>query len=67
MQNLSEYAIFAHIFSLMTQTDINQIETLVHEGNKLAAIKLLMDTAHIGLKEAKDIIDNFFLGKQTDL
>lgn len=51
----------------MTQTDINQIETLVHEGNKLAAIKLLMDTAHIGLKEAKDIIDNFFLGKQTDL
>ena len=67
LQNLSEYAIFAHIFSLMTQTDINQIETLVHEGNKLAAIKLLMDTAHIGLKEAKDIIDNFFLGKQTDL
>lgn len=51
----------------MTQTDINQIETLVHEGNKLAAIKLLMDTAHIGLKEAKDIIDDVFLGKETDI
>ena len=51
----------------MTQSDIDQIETLVHEGNKLAAVKLLMDTAHIGLKEAKDIIDDFFLGKLTDL
>ena len=51
----------------MTQTDINQIETLVHEGNKLAAIKLLMDTAHIGLKEAKDIIDDVFFGKETDI
>ncbi|MFC2273550.1 MAG: 50S ribosomal protein L7/L12 [Capnocytophaga granulosa] len=51
----------------MTQTDIDQIHSLVHEGNKLAAVKLLMDTAHIGLKEAKDIIDDFFLGKLTDL
>ena len=51
----------------MTQTDIDQIHSLVHEGNKLAAVKLLMDSAHIGLKEAKDIIDDLFLGKQTDL
>ena len=51
----------------MTQTDIDQIHSLVHEGNKLAAVKLLMDSAHIGLKEAKDIIDDFFLGKLTDL
>ena len=51
----------------MTQSDIDQIETLVHEGNKLAAVKLLMDTAHIGLKEAKDIIDDVFLGKETDI
>ena len=51
----------------MTQTDIDQILTLVHEGNKLAAVKLLMDTAHIGLKEAKDIIDDVFLGKETDI
>ena len=51
----------------MTQTDIDQILSLVHEGNKLAAVKLLMDTAHIGLKDAKDIIDDFFLGKETDI
>lgn len=51
----------------MTQTDIDQIHSLVHEGNKLAAVKLLKDTTHIGLKEAKDIIDDFFLGKLTDL
>ena len=51
----------------MTQTNIDQIHSLVHEGNKLAAVKLLMDSAHIGLKEAKDIIDDFFLGKLTDL
>ncbi len=51
----------------MTQTDIDQILSLVHEGNKLAAVKLLMDTAHIGLKEAKDIIDDVFLGKETDI
>ena len=51
----------------MTQTDIDQIHSLVHEGNKLAAVKLLMDTAHIGLKEAKDIIDDVFLGKETGL
>ena len=51
----------------MTQTDIDQIHSLVHKGNKLAAVKLLMDSAHIGLKEAKDIIDDLFLGKQTDL
>ena len=51
----------------MTQTDIDQIHSLVHEGNKLAAVKLLMDSAHIGLKEAKDIIDDLFLGKLTDL
>lgn len=51
----------------MTPADIEQIKTLVHEGNKLAAVKLLMDTAHIGLKDAKDIIDDFFLGKETDI
>lgn len=51
----------------MTQTDIDQILSLVHEGNKLAAVKLLKDSTHIGLKEAKDIIDDFFLGKLTDL
>ncbi|EGD33095.1 MULTISPECIES: hypothetical protein [unclassified Capnocytophaga] len=51
----------------MTQTDIGQIETLIREGHKLEAVKLLMETAHLGLKEAKDIIDDFFLGKQTDL
>ena len=51
----------------MTQTDIDQILSLVHEGNKLAAVKLLMDSAHIGLKEAKDIIDDVFLGKETDI
>ena len=51
----------------MTQDNIDQIQTLVHEGNKLAAVKLLMDSAHIGLKEAKDIIDDLFLGKLTDL
>ena len=40
----------------MTPADIEQIKTLVHEGNKLAAVKLLMDTAHIGLKDAKGLI-----------
>ena len=51
----------------MTPADIEQIKTLVHEGNKLAAVKLLMDAAHISLKDAKDIIDDFFLGKETDI
>ena len=63
----AKYFNFAHSFFTMTPADIEQIKTLVHEGNKLAAVKLLMDTAHIGLKDAKDIIDDFFLGKETDI
>ena len=51
----------------MTQTDIDQIHSLVHEGNKLAAVKLLKDTTHIGLKKPRTSFDDFFLGKLTDL
>ena len=34
-----------------------QVRALVSSGNKLAAIKLYREFHHVGLKDAKDIID----------
>jgi ribosomal protein L7/L12 len=36
-----------------------EIEILLSENRKVEAIKLVMDTTHIHLKEAKDFIDNY--------
>lgn len=36
-----------------------QVKNLLHAGNKIEAIKQLRAEQHIGLKEAKDIVDEY--------
>jgi ribosomal protein L7/L12 len=36
-----------------------QIELLLSQNRKLEAVKLVLETTHCGLKEAKDFVDNF--------
>lgn len=36
-----------------------QVKNLLHAGNKIEAIKQLRSEQHIGLKEAKDIVDEY--------
>lgn len=36
-----------------------QIELLLSQNRKLEAVKLVLDTTHCGLKDAKDFVDNF--------
>ena len=43
----------------LDDTEINFVNTLLQKGQKLNAIKYVKDRLGIGLKEAKDYIDNF--------
>lgn len=36
-----------------------QVKAFIHAGNKIEAIKVLRVEQHIGLKEAKDIVDDY--------
>ena len=51
----------------MTQSDIDKILELIHNKNKLLAVKELTEIAKISLKDATNIINDFTLGKETDL
>jgi ribosomal protein L7/L12 len=41
----------------------NKVRLLLQQQRKLEAVKLVHDTTHCGLKEAKDYVDNFQLAK----
>ena len=51
----------------MTQSDIDKILELIHNKNKLLAVKKLTEIAKISLKDATNVINDFTLGKETDL
>lgn len=46
------------IFSKVPRETMNTVISLLREGSKLTAVKLLKETAGIGLKEAKEFCDN---------
>lgn len=41
---------------------LNEAKRISKGGNKIGAIKYVKDNLNIGLKEAKDIVDNFYYG-----
>ena len=53
--------------SYISKNKIEEIQELVHQGNKLAAVKALMDASEVDLKQSKEIIDDLFLDNTIDL
>ena len=51
----------------MTQNEIDHILQQISEGNKLLAVKELMDKAQISLKDSAEIINLITEGKESDL
>ena len=51
----------------MTQNEIDHILQQISEGNKLLAVKELMDKAQISLKDSAEIINLIAEGKESDL
>ena len=51
----------------MTQNEIDHILQHISEGNKLLAVKELMDKAQISLKDSAEIINLITEGKESDL
>ncbi|WP_454972954.1 hypothetical protein [Capnocytophaga gingivalis] len=51
----------------MTQNEIDHILQHISEGNKLLAVKELMDKAQISLKDSAEIINLIAEGKESDL
>ena len=47
--------------------DLNELERLIHSGQKITAIKLLREQTGLGLKEAKDAVDTLERGKLPSL
>ncbi len=47
--------------------DLDELERLIHSGQKIRAIKLLREQTGLGLKEAKDAIDTLERGKLPSL
>ena len=55
------------IGSYISKNKIEEIQELVLQGNKLAAVKALRDASGVDLKQSKDIIDNLFLDNTINL
>lgn len=53
--------------SYISKNKIEEIQELVHQGNKLVAVKALMDASEVDLKQSKEIIDDLFLDNTIDL
>ena len=53
--------------SYISKNKIEEIQELVLQGNKLAAVKALRDASGVDLKQSKDIIDNLFLDNTINL
>jgi streptogramin lyase len=46
---------------------LSEIGQLIRSGNKIAAIKLYRETFHVGLKEAKDAVENLAAGRPVEV
>lgn len=55
------------IGSYISKNKIEEIQELVLQGNKLAAVKALRDASGVDLKQSKDIIDDLDLDNTIDL